>query len=188
MNNLIDEDFSEKIDLDELYERKLQLQELRMDIYKNILNRVHKKIKITARQKHDSEFCFYVVPEFIMGVPRYDVQTCISYIVDKLSENGLNVKYTHPNLLFISWSHYIPRFKRQEIKKLTGQNVDGFGNVIVDKEEKGDINQSLANNTKSTSVTLTKQGDKDYNKIDNYKPLGIYNNDFLQKLKKINND
>ena len=37
--------------------------------------------------------------------------------MDKLTENGFIVKYTHPNLIFISWQHYIPYYERQEYKK-----------------------------------------------------------------------
>ena len=36
--------------------------------------------------------------------------------LEKLRENGFCVKYTHPNLLFISWNHYINKKKRSIIK------------------------------------------------------------------------
>ena len=50
-------------------------------------------------------------------------------------ENGFLVKYTYPNLLFISWRHYIPSYKRIEIKKRYGFKIDGFGNLVKEKEK-----------------------------------------------------
>tara|TARA_R110001599_G_scaffold253388_5_gene453640 strand:+ start:1096 stop:1641 length:546 start_codon:yes stop_codon:yes gene_type:complete len=180
MDNLIDEDFSEKISLDELYERKFEIEQNRLSIYKNILARVHKTIKTTARQKHDNQFCFYLVPEILLGIPRYDVQTCTSYIIEKLNDNGFKTKYTHPNLLFISWNHYIPIYKRLEIKKLTGKNVDGFGNLVKEKETQN-VNMKLSKINNNTN------DGKDFKKITNYKPTGIYNLELFNNLKKINN-
>ena len=63
---------------------------------------------------------------------------CTSYIIEKLIDNGFMIKYTHPNLLFISWRHYIPHYERAKIKKNTGVSVDGWGNVVVNKKDKKD--------------------------------------------------
>ena len=71
----------------------------------------------------------------ILGIPAYNQSTCIAYIIDKLQENGFNVRYTHPNMLFISWSHWVPNYVREEIKKKTGVIVDGFGNIVKNKEK-----------------------------------------------------
>ena len=56
-----------------------------------------------TNQKSDDCYCFYAVPTFIFGVPLYDVTKCIIYIMEDLIDKGFYVKYTHPNLLFISW-------------------------------------------------------------------------------------
>jgi hypothetical protein len=96
-------DFSEKISIDELYEKKRQHDLIRLELFNKILNNVHKKIKITSRQKIDNQMCWYLVPETILGVPKFDQAACIAYIIDKLTTNGFNVRYIHPNLLFISF-------------------------------------------------------------------------------------
>jgi hypothetical protein len=183
-NNSVD-DIKEKISLDELYDRKREVEKHKLKIYQRILNRVHVKIKMTARQKHEEQYTFFVVPEFVIGVPKYDVATCISYIVYKLEENGFVTKYTHPNLLFISWKHYIPSYKRAQIQKETGVNIDGFGNVVEKKDDKNNplnimINTKKSQNTVSTGVNNKK---KNYKDISLYKPSGIYNQDVLNRLK-----
>jgi hypothetical protein len=187
-NNNDNDDMKEKINLDELYDRKREVEKQKLRIYQRILNRVHTKIKMTARQKHEEQYAFFVVPEFLIGVPKYDVATCISYIIYKLEENGFITKYTHPNLLFISWKHYIPSYKRAQIKKETGINIDGFGNVVEKKNTKNDpLNvQNIivnANKSQKKNVGITNKKTKSYTDISLYKPSGIYNQDVLNRLK-----
>lgn len=185
-SNNSDDEFVEKISLDELYERKNEVEQHRVQIFNKILGRVHKKIKMTSRQKHDEQFVFFIVPEVMIGVPRYDVDTCTSYIIEKLQDNGFLVKYTHPNLLFISWKHYIPAHERQKIKRETGKKIDGFGNVIKNKDDEGNETKLLLNSS-STSSSNKKVNDdsKNYKNINNYKPTGIYNMNLISGLKKI---
>jgi len=121
----------DKINLDELYSKKQEEDKSKLYTYNKILVRIHNKIKLTSRQKNSEHCCWYVVPEMILGVANYDHAGCIQYIVSKLLENKFVVRYTHPNLLFISWRHYVPSYVRTEIKKKTGVIVDEYG-VAVD--------------------------------------------------------
>jgi hypothetical protein len=178
-------DFSEKISIDELYEKKRQHDLIRLELFNKILNNVHKKIKITSRQKIDNQMCWYLVPETILGVPKFDQAACIAYILDKLKTNGFNVRYIHPNLLFISWSHWIPSYVRNELKKKTGININEFGQPIEEKEEESENNVDTSN----PNNYLVKQGEKqkpqkEYTPIKSYKPSGnlLYNDDILNKL------
>ena len=41
------------------------------------------------------------------------------------------VRYTHPNLLLISWLHYVPNYVRTEFKKKTGTAIDEYGRPIL---------------------------------------------------------
>ena len=92
------DNFSDKLNLDELYERKNEVEQNRIKIYQKILARAHTKIKITSRQRISEQFCFFIIPEFLVGTPRYDSAACTAYIMDKLIDNGFLIKYTHPNL------------------------------------------------------------------------------------------
>lgn len=175
------EDFSEKINLDELYEKKKQYDLNKLEIFNKLLDRIHTKIKVTSRQKIDEQFCWFLVPEIMIGVPKYDQGACISYLMDKLQTNGFVVKYMHPNVILISWKHWIPDYVRSEIKKKAGVNIDGYGN-IVNKGEKKEIENSgndliLNRNTKSNDK-------KDFKSIADYTPSGnlLYNKDLLKKI------
>ena len=186
-----DENFSEKISIDDLYTRKNEIEENKLKVFRKILHRVHTKIKITSRQRKSEQFTFFVVPEFLVGTPRYDVAACTAYIIDKLKDNGFLVKYTHPNLLFISWAHYYDKTKRMNIKKEYGVNIDGFGNLVSSKKKsqnKGDDEQNLNTlmfaNKKSSNIKLDNKPKKDYKQTTSYKPTGnfIYSSGLLKSL------
>ena len=66
------EDFSEKLNIDELYEKKRQVDQNKLELFKKILNRIHVRIKTIAKQNIHEKFCWFVVPEIIIGIPRYD--------------------------------------------------------------------------------------------------------------------
>jgi hypothetical protein len=185
----MDDDYSDKINIDDLYQRKREIDQLKLKVFRKILNRVHSKIKITSRQRSAEQFTFFVVPEFLVGTPRYDVAACIAYIIDKLKINGFNVTYTHPNLLFISWAHYYDKSKRMDIKKEYGVNVDGFGNIVKSKNTNdkknttpNDMNSLMFNN--ADVKVGAENSKKDYKQISTYKPTGnlIYNNALLKKI------
>jgi len=184
-------DLTDKINLDDLFEKKREIAESKLTLYNKILNRIHNKIKLTSNQNRGREqFIWYIIPEIMIGVSRYNVAECTGYIINKLRENDLVVRYTHPNLVFISWSHWIPGYVRQEYKKQTGTTIDGYGN-IADKNpqlENGNISNGDDSilNKPLNRITVTKEKDKEkdkeYNSTKNYKPVGIYNSDILQKI------
>lgn len=182
------ENVADKINLDELFELKQQRDLKTLEIYKKILARIHNKIKLTSRQKQSDQFTWFVVPEVIMGIPKYDNADCIAYLVAQLKENGFVVKYYHPNLILISWQHWIPSYVRHELKKKTGFEVDGFGNQI-NKEEPQSMNPIINNtnfldNNFQTQENKANNSNKQYRDISSYKPSGnlVYNASLLKDL------
>lgn len=187
------QDFSEKINIDELYEKKRQQDLNKLALFNKLLNRVHVRIKTTSRQKTDEQFCWFLVPETILGVPKYDQAACIAYLMEKLKSSGFNVRYVHPNLLFISWLHWIPQYVRTEIKKKTGIKINEYGEKIEDEEDE-DGEQIISKQPSDPNDYLLKQNDpegnklksqkKEYTPIKTYKPSGslVYDDDILNKI------
>jgi hypothetical protein len=177
-------DFSEKINIDELYEKKRQLDLNKLELFKKMLNRVHVRIKTVSRQSINEKFCWFVVPEIIIGVPKYDQSACIAYLLNELQENGFLVRYFHPNTLFISWDHWVPTYVRSEIKKKTGIVIDEYGKRIETKDNDSDTENE---NEKQQYAQI--KNSKKYTPINSYKPSGklVYNEDLLNKIEnKIN--
>lgn len=186
--NSKDEEAETKINLDDLYERKQTRDLNTLDSYNKILNRIHTRIKTVSKHQINEQFCWYIIPEIMIGIPKFNHGACVAYIIDKLKDNGFNIRYTHPNLLFISWAHWVPGYVRNELKKKTGIIVDGYGNKVDNqKETKKDENlDSLMLNRNNNSIINNKKNFKD---INTYKPSGnlVYNNDQLKRLDFKNN-
>jgi len=187
------EDFSEKLNIDELYEKKRQYDLTQLALFNKVLNRIHVRIKTVSRQRKDEQFCWYVVPEVIIGVPKYDQSACIAYLIDKLKTNGFNVRYTHPNALFISWLHWVPSYVRTELKKKTGLVINEYGEKIDEESEENNNKISFETkdpndfmlNMKSQDLTQKgKQQKKEYTPIKSYKPSGnlVYDDELLSKI------
>lgn len=92
-----------KINIDELNKEREQKIMARKKTFDDILKKCHNKIKLVSKSYNNMGCCFFNVPKYIYGLPLYDQYSCISYLVDSLLSNGFDVKYTHPNLLYISW-------------------------------------------------------------------------------------
>ena len=178
----IDEE-SQRVDLDDLYEKKKQQDLNTLSVYNKILSRIHNKIKTISRQHTQHQYCWYLVPEMMIGIPKYDHGACIAFCIDKLRENGFMIRYTHPNLLLISWSHWIPSYVRSEIKKKTGINVDGYGNKVI-KKENNDKTEEDPNNLMFQKNKVSITPNDDFKSINSYKPTGnlIYNQDLLKNI------
>jgi hypothetical protein len=187
------EDFSEKLNIDELYEKKRQQDLNKLALFNKILNRIHVKIKTVSRQKVDEQFCWFLVPETIIGVPRYDQAACIAYLIEKLKTNGFNIRYIHPNMLFISWLHFVPSYVRTELKKKTGIAVNEFGQKIDEQNEDGvkaitneplNPNDYILNMKNQDTMDKGKPQKKEYTPVNSYKPSGnfVYDDDILNKI------
>ena len=191
-SNKIDrDDNSLKLNIDELYDKKQQQDLNVLANYNNILVRIHNKIRYISKNIVNDNCCWYVMPEMILGVPKYDHRDCITYVIEKLRSNGFIVRYTHPNLIFISWKHWVPSYVRNEIKKKTGTTIDERGNLITEDTNTNTNTSSIGStnnehvlfsNNKNIKTSSTQA--KDYKDVKTYKPSGnlIYNNSLLEKL------
>jgi len=189
-NKIDNEDESLKLNLDELYNKKQQQDLNVLNNYNKILQRIHNKIKYVSKNVVNDNCCWYLMPEMVIGVPKYDYKDCTAYTIDKLRANGFIVRYTHPNLLFISWKHWVPTYVRNEIKKKTGNVVDEYGNIVID-DKNSDTRASNTENKDNILFSNNKQikniyasSTKEYKDVKSYKPSGnlIYNNSLLEKL------
>jgi hypothetical protein len=177
-----DEEANNKINIDELYEKK-RLRDLKqLSLFNKILNRVQKRIQ-TIGKRGNAFFLWFQIPDFLFGESLYDSAHCTAYIVAKLEENGFSVQYYQPNTLYISWEHWVPGYVRTEIKKKTGIVVNERGQ-IVPKKEPGDQTTTTTEKTPATTATTT--SDSKYQSIKKYKPTGnlVYDSQLFESIEK----
>ena len=186
-----EEEQNNKINIDDLYEKKHRHDLKQISIFNRILGRIHKRIKFTAsKKKHTENFVWFLVPEYIVGEPVYDKAECIGYLVTQLEKNGFHIKYIHPNTLFISWHNWVPSYVRTEVKKKLGVVLDEKGNIL---EENPVLDNQLDNmliNQQNAAIELqqgvgsTAKEQKQFTSVKNYKPTGnlVYTADMFEKL------
>jgi hypothetical protein len=89
----------------------------RIEHFDCILQKIHSRIKTNAGK--EQTHCFYQVPEFIIGVPLYNVTDLRRYLINSLERNGFKLLYMDPNWLFISWEVKQPTIDdSKQMKKL----------------------------------------------------------------------
>jgi hypothetical protein len=186
-----DNNNSIKINMDDLYAKKQQQDLNVVSNYNKILGRIHNKIKFTSKQLVNEQCIWYIMPEMMIGIPKYNHNDCTVYAIGKLRDNGFVVRYTHPNLLFISWKHWIPKYVRSEVKKQTGKLIDETGNVIntdinqfMDDFSNDDNNFNNLMMNKSKPIKSKQEANNNYKDIKSYNPSGnlIYTNMQLKNL------
>lgn len=187
-----DDDNVQKVNIDELYEKKQKRDQRQLSIFNKILNRINRRIITTSRMKREDKYIWYQVPPYIFGEPIYDQTDCIAYVVTKLAENGFTVKYINPGTLLISWDNWVPSYARQEIRKRTGYVLDEKGNIVDRIEPKEKSNETdefsskeVPSNDPRTIQAPNSKETKKYTPIAQYKPTGglIYG-DALEKLER----
>jgi hypothetical protein len=103
------------LNIGELYETINNKNKVRMEKFDRILQRIHSRIKYNARL--EKTYCFFQIPEFIIGVPLYNVSDLRNYLINSLNRNGFTILYVEPNWLFINWDLSTMKSPKKEKKK-----------------------------------------------------------------------
>ena len=180
--NRDEEGASDTVDLDELFEHKKHQDLLQLDLYTKMLHRVHAKIKLVSRQRIPETWCWFVVPERIFGVPRYNQASCVTFVMDKLTANRFLVEYIHPGVLLITWNHVFPSYVRQELKKKTGITIDEVGHLVENDNDDGEEKEGQPSSSSSSS-SHKKKSDKEKS-VPSYQPSGrlVYPAHLVERL------
>lgn len=124
-----------QIDIQDLFQKKVSREEMRLQVYDKVLERVHKRIKLAASVDGGSTFSTFTLPEVMIGQPLFNATQCRSYVVTSLVKNGFRVKYTHPNFLMISWDHLRSQYEKatEVISREQQDLLDKQNQVLQDK-------------------------------------------------------
>jgi len=73
-----------------------------MELYDSILKKCHSRILYNSGLQRT--YCFYQIPEFVIGIPLYDIIELRNYVMNSLKTNGFEILYVEPNWIFIYWN------------------------------------------------------------------------------------
>jgi hypothetical protein len=94
------------IQMQELYTRRQQKDTARLRAYDQLLKQIMSRIRTHSQLPTHPTDILYEVPYFLMGLPRIDMQDAVVYLTFQLRAGGFEVRFTFPNLLYVSWKHY----------------------------------------------------------------------------------
>ena len=80
----------------------------RTHVYNKILEKCYYRIKKAS--DNDESCVLFPIPEFILGVPTYNLAYCSAYIIYNLKRNNYVAKFYNPNLIFILWKYDAPEY------------------------------------------------------------------------------
>ena len=84
-------------------QKKAKAKEMnRNKIFFSIAKRCFEKIKETSG--NDETYCFFKIPEYIPGVPLFNMTNCVLYLLNLLQEKGFKCRYVDKFILYITWT------------------------------------------------------------------------------------
>jgi len=90
----------------DLYDRRRKRDHARLRSYNTLLEQIYHRVYATSQLSGNTSSVLYNVPPFVLGLPKLDMEDCIVYLVWQLRQNGFEIRFTWPNLLYISWRHH----------------------------------------------------------------------------------
>ena len=102
-----EENFS--ISIHDIHKKQKEKEKNRLKVYENISMKCFKKIKETSL--NEETFLFYQLPQYIPGLPLYNLTECVIFLLNILHEKGFSARYCNPHIIFISWNLPKPNLK-----------------------------------------------------------------------------
>lgn len=90
----------------ELYDKRKSKDNARLKAYNKILEQIYHRIRTFSKIQNAPCYLLYTIPPFIIGLPKIDIIDCATYLIYQLRHAGYEVRYTAPNLVYISWQHH----------------------------------------------------------------------------------
>lgn len=118
-----------EINIDELFNTINDKNQKRLEKFDGILIKIHNRIKYNSQL--EKTYCSYKIPEFIIGVPLYNINQLKNYLITSLKKNGFETIIFEPNILFISWGDIdlkkLKKKPKKEIKKTSNfKSIDEY--------------------------------------------------------------
>jgi hypothetical protein len=119
---------SVNINIKHLQKEVAEREQKKIKTFEKILDTCYNKILQTNQKTNDCT-CIFTCPPVVFGLPLYNLNDCVVFIMEKLIDKGFQVYFTNPNILFISWKttteqSYQPQLQLQQgpTRKLLTQN------------------------------------------------------------------
>ena len=138
-------------------------EQRKIKIYEKILELCYQRI-LNSNQKSDEYSCTYIVPNVVFGLPLYDVNDCVRYIMNKLIEKEFDISFAYPTTIHISWR---PDDKYNKTNNSNNNSNSNKQLSITQKQYKNE-NRGIITHSNSNKSHNTQIQSKNFKPIDEY--------------------
>ena len=174
--------------MDNNYKVNINLNNLRTEVSKreDRKNKTFDKLvemcysKIINTNKTSNEYsCIFEVPNLVFGLPLYNINDAIKYIMIKLIDKGFEVHLAIPNKIFISWKPESEKLSSycRDLYQLDNPNKLSLEYYPITNNPNLQYNPSIQINHLHTNPTILKA------KITIQNPIIIKNKKYIDQLK-----
>lgn len=89
------------IDINKLKKIQKDKANLKYKAFEQILRMCYNKI--TTIGMSAINHCWFLIPNLLWGYSIYNIEECGEYLQNKLINDGFDVEYFKPNIIYISW-------------------------------------------------------------------------------------
>ena len=83
----------------DLYDKRKSKDASRLRAYNKILEQIYNRVRVISKLPSSQCYLLYTVPPFIFGLPKIDLEDCVTYLIYQLRHAGYEVRYTPPNMI-----------------------------------------------------------------------------------------
>lgn len=112
-----------------------------------VFNRVYDMCqqRVISHAKKDAMRTMFEMPEFILGIPPFNLNDALTHVIERLKNNGFLVQYFFPKLLYISW----------DVDEISGKKV--IQPVALLPGNQGQVPLRIAGATEPTKAVAIRQ-------------------------------
>lgn len=96
-------EYEPDLNIEQLHEVHAEREKNKRLVFETIYLRCREKILYANNVKHQMS-TWYTIPSVIWGLPLYNVQACVAYLMYRLRLQKFRVEYQNPNRIHIDWS------------------------------------------------------------------------------------
>ena len=89
------------VNANDLIKQQKEREEIKIVTFEKVYKTIEKKIILASASNF--YYVWHEVPEFILGLPTYNLKDCIRFVKQKLNENKFECDWYTPNILLIKW-------------------------------------------------------------------------------------
>lgn len=112
------------LSINKLHQEINEREEKKKHVYEKILKICYNKI-ISVNNKSNVCNYMFVCPNYIYGLPLFNIMNCCLYIMEDLQRKGFQVQYVNPNILYIDWK-VNPKVENKNELQYSGSSLNSL--------------------------------------------------------------